>query len=58
VGRHIAAICGERLARCSLELRTSPSATEADVLDWCVGASTALCRAPMTGEWRAVVYLP
>ena len=31
---------------------------EADVITWCVRAGTALCRAEMTGQWRAVVYLP
>ena len=45
-------------ARRGLLVRTSPSATEADVIDWCIRAGTELCRAPMTGEWRAVVYLP
>jgi hypothetical protein len=45
-------------ARRGLVLRTSPEATSADVVEWCVHAGTALCLADMTGEWRAVVYLP
>jgi hypothetical protein len=45
-------------ARRGLLVRTMPSAGEAEVVDWCVRAGTALCRAPMTGQWRAVVYLP
>jgi hypothetical protein len=27
-------------------------------VEWSVRAGTALCRAEMTGRWRAVVYLP
>lgn len=45
-------------ARRGLVLGTSPHATPADVVAWCVEAGTALCMADMTGEWRAVVYLP
>ena len=45
-------------ARRGLVLRTSPAAAAADVVEWCVHAGTALCLADMTGEWRAVVYLP
>jgi len=45
-------------ARRGLVLRTSPTAAAADVVEWCVHAGTALCVADMTGEWRAVVYLP
>ena len=44
--------------RRGLVLRTTVRAGEADVVDWCVRAGTALCRAEMTGRWRAVVYLP
>jgi hypothetical protein len=45
-------------ARRGLVLRTAPNAVAAEVVDWCVHAGTALCLADMTGEWRAVVYLP
>ena len=45
-------------ARRGLVLRTPVDAREADVIAWCVRAGTALCRAEMTGRWRAVVYLP
>ena len=44
--------------RRGLVLRTPVDASEADVISWCVRAGTALCRAEMTGQWRAVVYLP
>jgi hypothetical protein len=44
--------------RRGLVLRTPVDAGESDVITWCVRAGTALCRADMTGEWRAVVYLP
>ncbi len=44
--------------RRGLVLRTRPNTPEADVISWCVRAGTALCRAEMTGQWRAVVYLP
>jgi len=44
--------------RRGLVLRTPARAGEADVVEWCVRAGTALCRAEMTGRWRAVVYLP
>jgi hypothetical protein len=45
-------------ARRGLLLRTPVSVSELDVLTWSVRAGTALCRAEMTGRWRAVVYLP
>jgi len=45
-------------ARRGLVLRTPPAVAAADVVEWCVRAGTALCMADMTGEWRAVVYLP
>jgi hypothetical protein len=44
--------------RRGLVLRTAVATAEADVITWCVRAGTALCRAEMTGQWRAVVYLP
>jgi hypothetical protein len=44
--------------RRGLVLRTPVGVAEADVITWCVKAGTALCRADMTGRWRAVVYLP
>ncbi len=44
--------------RRGLLVRTPVSAPESDVITWCVRAGTALCRAEMTGRWRAVVYLP
>ena len=44
--------------RRGLVLRTPVDAPEAEVITWCVRAGTALCRAEMTGQWRAVVYLP
>jgi hypothetical protein len=45
-------------ARRGLVLRTAVGAQPADVITWCVRAGTELCMAEMTGEWRAVVYLP
>ena len=45
-------------ARRGLLLQTPAAVTETDVIDWSVRAGTALCRAEMTGRWRAVVYLP
>ena len=44
--------------RRGLVLRTPVHVAEADVIEWCIKAGTALCRADMTGRWRAVVYLP
>jgi hypothetical protein len=44
--------------RRGLLVRTSPSAEEAGIVAWAVRAGTALCRAEMTGRWRAHVYLP
>ncbi|MGA2473054.1 MAG: hypothetical protein ABSG39_06115 [Acidimicrobiales bacterium] len=44
--------------RRGLVVRTPAVAGEADVIEWCVRAGTALCPAEMTGQWRAVVYLP
>ncbi len=44
--------------RRGLVLRTPADTPEIDVITWCVRAGTALCRADMTGQWRAVVYLP
>ena len=37
---------------------TPVAVAEPDVVEWSVRAGTALCRAEMTGRWRAVVYLP
>ena len=45
-------------ARRGLLLRTPVAASELDITAWSVRAGTALCRAEMTGRWRAVVYLP
>jgi hypothetical protein len=45
-------------ARRGLLLRTPVDVTDTEVMDWSVRAGTALCRAEMTGRWRAVVYLP
>jgi hypothetical protein len=45
-------------ARRGLLVRTPVAVGEDDVVDWCVRAGAALCRAEMTGEWQAVVYLP
>ncbi len=45
-------------ARRGLVLRTVVGAPPAEVVSWCVRAGTELCRADMTGQWRAVVYLP
>jgi hypothetical protein len=45
-------------ARRGLLVRTPVDVTEPDVVTWSVRAGTALCRAEMTGRWRAVVYLP
>jgi hypothetical protein len=45
-------------ARRGLLVRTPVGVAESDVLEWSLRAGTALCRAEMTGRWRAVVYLP
>ena len=45
-------------ARRGLLVQTPVEVGEFDVLEWSVRAGTALCRAEMTGRWRAVVYLP
>jgi hypothetical protein len=45
-------------ARRGLLVRTPVDVSESDVIGWSVRAGTALCRAAMTGQWRAVVYLP
>jgi hypothetical protein len=45
-------------ARRGLLVQTPVVVSEEDVMDWSVRAGTALCRAEMTGRWRAVVYLP
>ncbi len=45
-------------ARRGLVLRTTAGAAPGDIVSWCVRAGTALCMADMTGQWRAVVYLP
>jgi hypothetical protein len=45
-------------ARRGLLVRTPVDVAEPEVIDWSVRAGTALCRATMTGRWRAVVYLP
>jgi hypothetical protein len=45
-------------ARRGLLFGTPVAVADADVIDWSVRAGTALCRAEMTGRWRAVVYLP
>jgi hypothetical protein len=44
--------------RRGLVLRTAPDTVPADIVTWCVQAGTALCMVDMTGQWRAVVYLP
>jgi hypothetical protein len=45
-------------ARRGLLVRTPPDAPDTAIVEWGVRASAALCRADMTGQWRAVVYLP
>ncbi len=45
-------------ARRGLLVRTTVDVAGADVVAWAMRAGAALCRAPMTGRWRAVVYLP
>jgi hypothetical protein len=44
--------------RRGLVLRTPPNESDVEIVSWCVHAGTALCRVDMTGQWRAVVYLP
>ncbi len=44
--------------RRGIVLQAPADVAEADVIAWCISAGTALCRAAMTGEWRAVVYEP
>jgi hypothetical protein len=45
-------------ARRGLLVRTPVDASDADIVTWGIRAADALCRAVMTGQWRAVVYLP
>ena len=45
-------------ARRGLLVQTPVEVNEGEVISWSVRAGTALCRAAMTGRWRAVVYLP
>ena len=45
-------------ARRGLVLLASHGAPETDIVGWAIRAGTALCRQEMTGEWKAVVYLP
>ena len=45
-------------ARRGLVVRTPVDEDPAAVVAWAVAAGTELCRAPMTGSWQAVVYLP
>ena len=45
-------------ARRGLVLLASLGAPDADIIDWAIRAGTALCRTEMTGQWKAVVYLP
>ena len=45
-------------ARRGLVLRSPLGTPATDIIDWAIRAGTALCRTDMTGEWRAVVYLP
>jgi hypothetical protein len=44
--------------RRGLLVRTAVDADDDAVVSWSVRAARALCRAEMTGRWRAVVYLP
>jgi hypothetical protein len=45
-------------ARRGLLLQSPVVVAESDVVAWSLRAGTALCRAEMTGRWRAVIYLP
>jgi hypothetical protein len=45
-------------ARRGLVLLASLGAPDADIVGWAIRAGTALCRTEMTGQWKAVVYLP
>jgi hypothetical protein len=45
-------------ARRGLVLLASLGAPDADIVNWAIRAGTALCRTEMTGQWKAVVYLP
>ena len=45
-------------ARRGLLVRTPVDVPGAEVVAWAFRAGAALCRAPLTGRWRAVVYLP
>jgi hypothetical protein len=44
--------------RRGLVVRAAADAASADVVGWALRAAEALCRKEMTGQWRAVVYLP
>lgn len=45
-------------ARRGMVLWVAIGTTHADVVGWALRAATALCAEPMTGKWRADVYLP
>jgi hypothetical protein len=44
--------------RRGLIVTTAVDASNSDVLDWMIAASTALCTLKLTGDWAAQVYLP
>ena len=43
--------------RRGLVVRPPPDAASAEVLDWLLEAGDALCRLPLTGWWRAAVFV-
>jgi len=45
-------------ARRGLLVQTPADASDTDILTWSIRAGDALSRVDMTGQWRAVVYLP
>jgi hypothetical protein len=44
--------------RRGLVVRAPRGAPEGEIIGWSIRAGTVLCQEEMTGEWRAVVYLP
>jgi hypothetical protein len=45
-------------ARRGLVVMGRHGAPEADIIAWALRAGATLCRQEMTGQWKAVVYLP
>jgi len=45
-------------ARRGLIVTASADASDSDMLDWMIAATTALCSLTLTGDWAAQIYFP